>query len=113
MLKIQSLSVSYGSRHIVHDMSLDVQNGEVLALIGPNGAGKSTLIRAASGVIPYTGHVRTNGDDFISLSPHATGKIYRHCSPGSFVTTSLYCLGNCFTGAHTLSWIFRSTLAKG
>jgi iron complex transport system ATP-binding protein len=68
MLKIQSISVSYGTRRILHDISLDVQSGEVLALIGPNGAGKSTLIRAASGVIPYTGHVRTNGDDFASLT---------------------------------------------
>ena len=68
MLKIQTLSVSYGSRRVLHDVSLDVQSGEVLALIGPNGAGKSTLIRAVSGVIPYTGHVRTNGDDFASLS---------------------------------------------
>ncbi len=48
MLKIQSLSVSYGSRQILHNISLDVQSGEVLALIGPNGAGKSTLIRAVS-----------------------------------------------------------------
>ena len=69
MLKIQDLSVSYGSRKILHKVSLNVQSGEVLALIGPNGAGKSTLIRAASGVIPYTGHVRTNGDDFASLTP--------------------------------------------
>lgn len=69
MLKIQSLSVSYGSRRILHDISLNVGSGEILALIGPNGAGKSTLIRAASRVIPYTGHVRTNGDDFASLSP--------------------------------------------
>jgi iron complex transport system ATP-binding protein len=68
MLKIQNLSVNYGSRQILHNISLDVQSGEVLALIGPNGAGKSTLIRAASGVIPYTGHVRTNGDDLASLS---------------------------------------------
>jgi iron complex transport system ATP-binding protein len=68
MLKIQNLSVSYGPRRVLHDVSLDVASGEVLALIGPNGAGKSTLIRAASGVIPYTGHVRTNGDDFASLS---------------------------------------------
>ena len=66
--KIQNLSVSYGSRRILHDISFDVQSGEVLALIGPNGAGKSTLIRAVSGVIPYTGQVRTNGDDFASLS---------------------------------------------
>ena len=68
MLKIQNLSAFYGTRRILHDISLDVQSGEVLALIGPNGAGKSTLIRAVSGVIPYTGHVHTNGDDFASLS---------------------------------------------
>jgi iron complex transport system ATP-binding protein len=68
MLKIQNISVSYGPRRILHDVSFNVQSGEVLALIGPNGAGKSTLIRAVSGVIPYTGHVRTNGDDFASLS---------------------------------------------
>ena len=69
MLQLESLSVSYGSREILHNISLDVQSGEALALIGPNGAGKSTLIRAASGVIPYTGQVRANGDDFSSLSP--------------------------------------------
>jgi len=74
MLKIQNLSVSYGPRHILHDISLNVQTGEVLALIGPNGAGKSTLIRAASGVIPYEGHVRTNGDDFITLTPMQRAK---------------------------------------
>src|SRR5512142_2585456 len=69
MLKIQNLSVDYGPRRILHEISLDVQSGEVLALIGPNGAGKSTLIRAVSGVIPVAGgQVRTNGDDFASLS---------------------------------------------
>jgi iron complex transport system ATP-binding protein len=68
MLNIQNLSVSYGSRRILHNVSFEVQSGEVLALIGPNGAGKSTLVRAVSGVIPYSGHVRTNGDDFASLS---------------------------------------------
>jgi cobalamin transport system ATP-binding protein len=67
MLKIQNLSVSYGSRRILQDVSFEVQSGEVLALIGPNGAGKSTLIRAVSGVIPYSGRVRTNGDDFAAL----------------------------------------------
>jgi iron complex transport system ATP-binding protein len=69
MLKIQSLSVNYGPHRILHEISLDVQSGEVLALIGPNGAGKSTLIRAVSGVIPIaSGQVRTNGDNFASLA---------------------------------------------
>ncbi len=69
MLKIKNLSIDYGPRRILHEISLEVQSGEVLALIGPNGAGKSTLIRAVSGVIPIAGgQVRTNGDDFASLS---------------------------------------------
>lgn len=69
MLRIENLSVSYNSRQILHDISLTVQSGEMLALIGPNGAGKSTLIRAASGVIPFSGQVRTNGDTFHALTP--------------------------------------------
>lgn len=74
MLKIQHLSASYHGHQVLHDVSFDVNNGEVLALIGPNGAGKSTIIRAASGVIPCTGSVRTNGDDFHALDPMQRAK---------------------------------------
>ena len=69
MLKIQNLSASYQRHQVLHKVSFNVNNSEVLALIGPNGAGKSTIIRAASGVIPSTGQIRTNGDDFHSLDP--------------------------------------------
>jgi ABC-type cobalamin/Fe3+-siderophores transport system ATPase subunit len=68
MLKIEELSVSYGKRRVLYNVSLDVREGEVLALIGPNGAGKSTLVRAVSGVIPVqSGRVGVNGDDLLSL----------------------------------------------
>jgi ABC-type cobalamin/Fe3+-siderophores transport system ATPase subunit len=75
MLKIEGLSVSYGPRRVLHNISLEVNSGEVLALIGPNGAGKTTVVRAASGVIPVeTGIIRCNGGDrpltdLLSLSP--------------------------------------------
>ena len=70
MLKIENLSVSYGPRRVLQNVSLQVHSGEVLALIGPNGAGKSTLIRAMSGVTAVQGgRIRTNGDDFAFLSP--------------------------------------------
>jgi len=70
MLQIENLSVNYGPRRVLHDISLSVQSGEILALIGPNGAGKSTLIRAASGVIPVAGGtVRADGRDFHALAP--------------------------------------------
>jgi branched-chain amino acid transport system ATP-binding protein len=70
MLRIEKLTVSYGSRPVLLAVSLEVNSGEVLALIGPNGAGKSTLIRAVSGVIPVRhGKARTNGDDLLSIPP--------------------------------------------
>jgi len=69
-LKISGLSVSYGTRLALQDISLEVPRGQVLALIGPNGAGKSTLIRAASGILPIqAGSIRTNGDEFTALPP--------------------------------------------
>jgi iron complex transport system ATP-binding protein len=70
MLRIENLSVSYGPRHVLGNVSLEVNSGEVLALIGPNGAGKSTLVRAVSGVVAVqSGKVRTNGNDLLSLPP--------------------------------------------
>ena len=75
MLKIENLSVSYGTRLVLQDISLEVNSGEVLALIGPNGAGKSTLVRAASGVIPVeSGKILSNGFNqppinLLSLAP--------------------------------------------
>ncbi len=74
MLRIENLSVSYGPRRVLHNVSLEVNSGEVVALIGPNGAGKSTLVRAVSGVIPVdSGRIYRDGlshhDDLSSLSP--------------------------------------------
>lgn len=68
MLNIKNLFVSYNKREILHDVSFDVKNGEVLALIGPNGAGKSTLIRAVSGVIESRGEIQTDGKNFYKMN---------------------------------------------
>jgi len=69
MLEIQSLSVAYGNRIILQQVSLVVRAGEIVAVVGPNGAGKSTLIRSVSGVIPKTaGNVLISGKDLTGLS---------------------------------------------
>jgi iron complex transport system ATP-binding protein len=76
MLKTESLTVAYGSKTVLSDISFDVQPGEILALIGPNGAGKSTLIRAISGVIPIeSGKITANGQDLSELSVGQRAKI--------------------------------------
>lgn len=69
MLDIQSLSVAYGPRRVLNNLSLLVPSGQILAVIGPNGAGKSTLIRALSGIIPpLSGQMRVDGQDLQHLS---------------------------------------------
>jgi iron complex transport system ATP-binding protein len=69
MLRIENLSVSYGSRLALDRITLEIAPGMVLGLIGPNGAGKSTLIRAASGVLPIQhGRVLVDDQDLAHLS---------------------------------------------
>lgn len=46
MIRLENISLSYGSRTILHDVSLHLGKGELCALVGRNGAGKSTLLRA-------------------------------------------------------------------
>lgn len=69
MLDIRDLCVSYNGKNILHDVSLRVDSGEILAVIGPNGAGKTTLIRAISGVLPpHSGHIWVDGINMGGLS---------------------------------------------
>ncbi len=76
MLKVDALSVAYGSKTVLRDISLEVNPGEILALIGPNGAGKTTLIRAASGVVPIaSGEMYVNGQKLSGLSTGQRAKI--------------------------------------
>jgi branched-chain amino acid transport system ATP-binding protein len=52
MLTIDNLSVSYeGLKVVLHDFSLQVNRGELVAVIGSNGVGKSTLLRTISGIL--------------------------------------------------------------
>jgi iron complex transport system ATP-binding protein len=69
-LDVSSLTVAYGARVALRDVSLSLPVGELLGLVGPNGSGKTTLIRAVSGVVaPQAGGVSLNGDDTLRLSP--------------------------------------------
>jgi iron complex transport system ATP-binding protein len=69
MLSARNLSVGYGSRVVVSDISLDVKQGEVLCLLGPNGAGKTTLFKTLLGLIyPLAGEVTLDGKPLSSIS---------------------------------------------
>ena len=51
LLSVENLHVYYGAIHAVKDVSLHVQEGEIVTLIGANGAGKSTVLNTISGIL--------------------------------------------------------------
>ena len=69
MLEVDALSSRYGRITALSEVSLRVDDGELVALVGANGAGKSTLLRALSGVQPIAaGSVRFEGSDITKMS---------------------------------------------
>jgi iron complex transport system ATP-binding protein len=69
-LVIRSADFGYSPRVVLHDVSLQIAPGKVVAVVGPNGVGKSTLIKGASGVLPLqSGEVRVAGQLLESMSP--------------------------------------------
>lgn len=70
LLELKGVSRYFGGVKAVHNVSLVVNKGELLALIGPNGAGKSTLFHSVSGMVqPGAGQVLWRGEDITALQP--------------------------------------------
>jgi branched-chain amino acid transport system ATP-binding protein len=70
-LEARHLAIAYGDAPAVWDASLDVGDGELVAVIGPNGAGKTTLVNAIAGLLEWRAGTLTFGDvDLARVAPH-------------------------------------------
>ena len=70
MLELRSINSYYGNIQALHDISLKVEEGEIITLIGANGAGKSTTLMSISGIVPpRTGEILFKGKPIHQLSP--------------------------------------------
>jgi branched-chain amino acid transport system ATP-binding protein len=71
ILEVKDLRVHYGAIEALRGVSLEVSQGQVVALIGANGAGKTTTLRAVSKMLrPSTGSIRFEGEDVTRLASH-------------------------------------------
>ena len=69
MLEIANLTVCYDKAVLINDLSLNVNEGELVSLVGPNGAGKSTLLRAITGLVNWEKEItRRSAKEEISIS---------------------------------------------
>ena len=71
MLEIKDLYVSYGMMEVLHGVSVNVEDDELVSIIGPNGAGKTTLIKTVMGLVkPTSGSIIYDGKDITHLPAH-------------------------------------------
>ena len=71
MLEVKNLNVYYGVIHALHDVSFEVEEGEVVALIGANGAGKTTTLHTVTGLLQAkSGSVVFEGKDITKKPGH-------------------------------------------
>ncbi len=71
MLRVGDIDTFYGTSHILHGVSLEVADGELISVLGRNGAGKTTLLRSITGVNPpKAGRIELDGVDITTMKSH-------------------------------------------
>lgn len=71
MLRVNNVDVAYGDAQVLFDVSMDIQDGELVSVIGANGAGKTTLLRTISGILkPRSGSVTFQNKPISAAPPH-------------------------------------------
>ena len=81
MIRLENISKRFGGYQALHDIDLDVRDGEFLALLGPSGSGKTTLLRIIAGLaFPDKGTVRFNAEDVTNLkvADRKVGFVFQH-----------------------------------
>ena len=103
MLEVVGVHAGYGAIAVLKDLSLHVEDGEIVTLIGANGAGKTTTLNVICGVLPARqGGVLLRGKDLRGVPPHEVVKLgMAHSPEGRKVFPRLTVLENLELGAYT------------
>jgi iron complex transport system ATP-binding protein len=113
MLEAKKVSINYGERQAVVDVSLRVCPGDITAIVGANGAGKSSLLRALNGAIqPSNGEIQLDGKSLSHFTRRAIGKriavVTQEALLAFPVSVLSYVLGGRYAWAASGSWGWES-----
>ena len=73
-IRFENVNKSFGNNHVLKDINLEIEKGELVTLLGPSGCGKSTLLRCLSGLEQVTsGRIYLDGEDITDVSPRRRG----------------------------------------
>lgn len=76
MLEVRDIHSYYGKSHILHGVSLDLKEGEMVCLLGRNGVGKSTTLKSIMGVVkPQQGSIRFHDKELVGLAPYEIARL--------------------------------------
>jgi len=84
-LTVRGLRVTLAGRLVLHDVSLTLSSGHLVALVGPNGAGKTTLLRALAGLVPSEGAIEVGGAALSSLTLRERARRFAYLPQGHIV----------------------------
>lgn len=103
MLRIENLSTGYGNIRVLHQINLNVGEGEIVTLIGSNGVGKTTTLKTISGLMrPGEGSIHFSGQDISRTPPHKIVEMgISHVPEGRNVFPRLTVRENLEMGAYT------------
>ena len=113
ILNIENINVYYGQIHALKDVSLKVNEGEIVALIGANGAGKTTTLRTVSGLLrSKTGSIKFMGNDISHTEAHKLVSMgVAHVPEGRHVFLQMTVQENLEMGAYTNSANLKEGIA--
>jgi branched-chain amino acid transport system ATP-binding protein len=101
LLQLDGVQAHYGPVQALRDVSLTVEEGEIVAVLGANGAGKTTTLRAVSGTVKSSGEIRFGGER-LSGGPETVARAgIAHVPEGRGTFTELTVLENLRLGAYT------------
>ena len=103
MLEVENIRAAYGRIEVIEDMSLNVNQGEIVTIVGRNGAGKTTTLKTISGMLKARGgKVRFEGKDITGQSAHNTARLGLNLVPeGRQIFTDQSVMDNLILGRNT------------